>query len=79
MYAYRIDGFEYHEAVQARDYCRCNVHVQKLYLDDERKRNPLSDHEYSKWKLKEARTDLREAERRVKAFSEPHLKLTGES
>jgi len=79
LYAWRIDGFEFHEALAALDYCRRNVRVCWIYLNADRERNPIpSSHEYSIWKLKEARTDLRAAIKRVRAFREPHLKLIGE-
>jgi hypothetical protein len=78
-YAYRIDGFELHEAIATLDYCRRNYRVQWLYLHEDMKRSPNSNHEYSHWKLREARADLRAAIKRIRAFYVPHLKLAGEN
>jgi hypothetical protein len=77
LYAYRIDGFEFHEAMAALDLCRRMVRVQWIYLNADKKR--CVNLEYSEWKLREARTDLRAAIKRIRAFREPHLKLAGES
>jgi hypothetical protein len=62
----------------ALKYCHGNVRAQELYLFLDKVRNPQSDHEYSRWKLQEARADLRTAKARVEAFNKPHLKLVGE-
>ena len=56
------------EALAALDYCRRNLLVQYTYLEEDKKRNPLSDHAYSKWKIQEARKDLRAAEKRVEHY-----------
>jgi hypothetical protein len=60
--------FNRSEALAALYYARRNVRVQQTYLDDDKKRNPLSNLEYSKWKLQEALDDLKTAEERVNAY-----------
>ncbi len=79
MRARRVDGFLYHEALAALDYCRRNVRACWIYLraDIERNPNPAT-HEYSIWKLQDARKDLRKAIKRVREFDKPHLKLVGD-
>jgi hypothetical protein len=68
------------EALAAFFYSRRNIRVQQIYLDDDIRRNPQSDHEYSKWKLQEAHDDLRVARERLEALGLSWLDLnsTGE-
>jgi len=75
----RVELFTREEALLAFDYCRRNLRVQWNYLNDERERYPLASHEYSEWKLRDARNDLRKAIRVLRAFRKPHLKLVGEN
>jgi len=78
-YARRIDGFLEHEALAALDYCRRNIRCCWTYLNLDRERNPNpATHEYSIWKLQDARKDLRRMIKIVRAFKEPHLKLVGD-
>jgi len=71
----RVDLFTLEEALASLDYCQRNIKVQQIYLDEDRKRNPQSDHEYSLWKLKEAHDDLRKAEWRVAQFDLPSVRI----
>jgi len=62
-----IDDFTSAEALDALYYCRRNVNVCRIYLDNDRKHNPHAC-SYSEFKLAEALEDLEKAEARVKAF-----------
>ena len=63
-----IDDFTQVEALQCLYFCRRNLRCMQMYLEDDRRRNPQSDNEYSEWKVKEALADLWAAQERIKAF-----------